>query len=98
MKKLLVTAFVAGSLVFGAGHAIAAPGNPNDGNPHNDHGQCTANFNGHKTGQEALSGQALQDMFDYCKGNIGGNPTQNGRYADCFTNTNNDSSDDCSDG
>ena len=48
MKKLLLAAATAALLTTGAGAAIAAPG-PN-GN--NDHGLCTAYFNGQKTGHD----------------------------------------------
>ncbi len=48
MKKLLAAVAAAGLLTAGAGLAQAAPG-PNG---HNDHGLCTAYFNGQKTGWE----------------------------------------------
>ena len=110
MKKRFAVATAA--LMFaglGAGVVQAAPG-PN-GN--NDHGICTAYFNGQKKGHEqgnspgpfgALEsehGPEVQDIFDWCsrvpKG-IGGNPDENGRFQDCFTNANNDTTDDCTDG
>jgi len=83
---MLMSALVAGSLVFGAGVAIADPG-PDKVNDHNQHGQCTAFFNGQKTGQDGLSGQDLQDFYDSCQGMIGGNPADNGRYPSCFTDS-----------
>jgi hypothetical protein len=99
VKKLLASAVVAASMFAGIGVAIASadPG-PDKVNDHNQHGQCTAFFNGQKKGQEGLAGQDLQDFYDSCRGMISGNPAENGRYADCFTDTNNDPSDDCSDG
>jgi hypothetical protein len=48
LKKLLIAAVAAGLMTTGANLAIAAPG-PN-GN--NDHGLCTAYFNGQKKGWE----------------------------------------------
>jgi hypothetical protein len=85
MRKLLITAVVAGSMVFGAGHAIGAPG-PDKTNGHNDHGQCTAFFNGQKKGQEELSVSDIQDFYNHCQDyGIGGNPADNGRYPQCFT-------------
>ena len=96
MRKMLITALLAGSMVFGAGHAIAAPGP--DNNPKNDHGQCTAFFNGQKKGNTELTPQQIQDFYNSCQGNIGGNPAENGRYPDCFTNSDNDPTNDCSDG
>jgi hypothetical protein len=108
MKKRLAVA--AAALMFtglGAGVVHAAPG-PNG---HNDHGLCTAYFNGQKKGHEqgnspgpfgALEDENdddIQSIFDYCNTvGIGGNPDENGRFTDCFTDTNNDSSDDCTDG
>jgi hypothetical protein len=97
MRKMLLSALVAGSLVFGAGVAIAAPG-PDKVNDHNKHGQCTAFFNGQKKGQEGLTGDALQAFYNDCQGMIGGNPADNGRYPECFTNSDDDTTNDCGDG
>jgi hypothetical protein len=110
MKKRIAVATA--TLMFaglGAGIVQAAPG-PNG---KNDHGICTAYFNGQKKGHEENNGPGpfgtlennhgddIEAIFDWCstvpKG-IGGNPDENGRFTDCFTDTNNDSSDDCSDG
>jgi hypothetical protein len=116
MKKRLL-ALVFASLTASSGLAVAqaAPG-PN-GN--NDHGICTAYFNGQKKGHEqgdapgpfaALEAMGdIQAIYDFCNavvgngnggGNdgIGGNPDENGRFTDCFTDTNDDPSDDCTDG
>ena len=46
MKKLLLSALVAGSMVAGAGVALAD--RPSD--PGKEHGHCTAFFNGQKNG------------------------------------------------
>jgi hypothetical protein len=108
MKKRLAVAATA--LMFaglGAGVVSAAPG-PNG---HNDHGLCTAYFNGQKTGHdkhgspgpfaalEDTYGPDIQDIYEYCNTvGIGGNPDENGRFTDCFTDANNDPSDDCTDG
>lgn len=118
MKKRLL-ALVFASLTASSGLAVAqaAPG-PN-GN--NDHGICTAYFNGQKKGHEEgngpgpfgaledANGDDLQAIFDFCnavEGNgngeggdgIGGNPDENGRFTECFTDSNDDPSDDCTDG
>ena len=109
MKKRLAVATAA--LMFaglGAGVVQAAPG-PN-GN--NDHGICTAYFNGQKKGHDkqdtapgpfaALESKGdTQAIYDFCSGvarGIGGNPGENGRFQDCFTDVGNDGEDECTDG
>jgi len=95
MRKLLITAVVAGSMVFGAGHAIAAPG-PDKDNGHNHRGQCTAFFNGQKKGNDSSSVD-VQQFYNDCQGDIMGQAADNGRYTQCFVdgNMNNDNTDDC---
>ena len=97
MRKLLASAVVAASVLGGVSVALADPG-PDKVNDHNQHGQCTAFFNGQKKGQEGLSGDALQNFYNDCQGLIGGNPAENGRYPECFTNSDDDSTNACSDG
>ena len=110
MKKRLAVA--AAALMFtglGAGVVHAAPG-PNG---HNDHGLCTAYFNGQKKGHDkngspgpfaALEEKGdTQAIYDYCSGlekGIGGNGDQNGRFTGCFNgDTDNDpNTPDCEDG
>ena len=109
MKKRLAVA--AAALMFaglGASVVQAAPG-PND---KNNHGLCTAYFNGQKEGHNkggkaspapfaALEGErTLQEIFDFCGGaeGIGGNPDENGRFTQCFTNSDDDDTNDCEDG
>jgi hypothetical protein len=110
MKKRLAVA--AATLMFaglGAGVVQAEPG-PNG---KNDHGICTAYFNGQKKGHEkngdpgpfaALEAdhEDLQAIYEYCNSlpkGIGGNPDENGRYTDCFDDSDNDpSTDSCTDG
>jgi hypothetical protein len=108
MKKRLAVATA--TLMFvglGAGIVQAAPG-PNG---RNDHGLCTAYFNGQKKGHdkngspgpfaalEDANDNDIQAIFDYCNTvGIGGNPDENGRFTDCWTDTNGDTSDDCTDG
>jgi hypothetical protein len=111
MKKRLAVASAA--LMFaglGAGVVHAAPG-PNG---HNDHGLCTAYFNGQKNGHSkeghsspgpfaALEQKGdTQAIYDYCSGlekGIGGNGDQNGRFTDCFDDSdNNPNTDSCTDG
>ena len=96
MKKLLASAVVAASMLGGISVALADPG-PDKVNDHNQHGQCTAFFNGQKKGQEGLSGDDLQNFYNDCSGLIGGNPENNGRYPQCFTDGDNSGSntDDC---
>ena len=94
MKKRLAVAATA--LMFaglGAGVVGASPGP----NTHNDHGLCTAYFNGQKKGHEGGSpgpfaaleaeyGPELQDIYDNCQlVGIGGNGDENGRFQECFT-------------
>lgn len=94
--------------------AQAAPG-PNG---KNNHGMCTAYFNGQKKGWDkngtpgpfaALqstaessesnksdtesSNEIAEDVFEYCDNgtNIGGNPSQNGRFANCYSTDASDS-------
>src|SRR5258705_7614681 len=76
MKKLLAAALVAGLGFGGATLAVASPG-PN-GN--NDHGLCTAYFNGQKNGW-AKNGtpppfQSLEDTAN-AQGNPNNSTTQN---------------------
>ncbi|MEY2420416.1 MAG: hypothetical protein QOI95_483 [Acidimicrobiaceae bacterium] len=129
MKKFLIAAVLATLVASGAGLGVSQAKSSNSGgnpgpNGSNEHGLCTAYFNGQKNGHDkngnpppfaALLVAAdstpddgnvatTQDVFNYCtdpatnpKG-IGGNPDENGRFTDCFTDTNNDSSDDCTDG
>ena len=101
MKKRLAVATAA--LMFaglGAGVVQAAPG-PNG---KNDHGICTAYFNGQKKGHEEGNGPGpfgaledtyaddLSDIFDYCNTvGIGGNPDENGRFTTCWTDDDGDS-------
>jgi|SRR6187399_3294497 len=110
MKKRLAVAAVA--LMFaglGVSAAQAAPG-PNG---HNDHGICTAYFNGQKKGHDKNGSPgpfaALEEMgdtqaiYDFCTGvakGIGGNPEENGRFPGCFNgDTDNDpNTSDCEDG
>jgi len=111
MKKRLAVA--AAALMFaglGAGVVGAAPG-PNG---HNDHGICTAYFNGQKKGHDkkdtapgpfaALEAMGdTQAIYDFCTGvekGIGGNPEENGRFPGCFNgDTDNDpNTSDCEDG
>ena len=96
MRKLIASAVIAASMLGGISVAIAAPG-PDD-NPKNDHGQCTAFFNGQKKGNEELTPEQIQDFYNSCKGNISGNPEDNGRYPECFTNSDSNPDNDCSDG
>ncbi len=110
MKKRIAVATA--TLMFaslGAGIVQAAPG-PNG---KNDHGLCTAYFNGQKSGHdkhgspgpfaalETQYGPAIQDIYDHCstipKG-IGGNPDENGRFPECFTNSDSDPENNCEDG
>jgi hypothetical protein len=123
----LATLFLLGG-AFGATAAKPQHAGGPGPNGNNDHGLCTAYFNGQKKGHEkngqpgpfaALTEHAedehpnnkdedpdndvtgTQAVFDYCSGvekGIGGNPDQNGRYTDCFTDENGDPSDDCTDG
>ncbi len=70
MRKLLASVMTAGLLVVGGGAAIAAPG-PNG---HNDHGLCTAYFNGQKNGWEKQGASpapfaALEQVADDGDGN-----------------------------
>ena len=96
MKKLLASAVVAASMLGGISVALADPG-PDKVNDHNQHGQCTAFFNGQKKGQEGLSGSALQSFYDQCDGMIGGGAEDgHGRYTSCFTDSG-DPGDSCSD-
>lgn len=111
MKKRIAAVALAASMLTGTGLGIAAAAPGPNGN--NDHGICTAYFNGQKKGHdrngspgpfaalEEANGGDIQAIYDFCtavdKG-IGGNPDENGRFTDCFTDTNEDSSDDCTDG
>ncbi|MEA3056734.1 MAG: hypothetical protein QOD30_2166 [Actinomycetota bacterium] len=83
MRKLMVSALVTASLLTGAGAALAAPHNASkDDNAKNDHGQCTAYFNGQKNGHPAQTDDQVEAMFDFCSGvvgGIGGNP-DHGRF------------------
>ena len=125
MKKLiglLVVVLMAGG---GAGAALAAPpeGKGPGPNGKNDHGLCTAYFNGQKKGHDggspgpfgALEDEAdksesgnddgettPQEVYDFCiavdKG-IGGNPGENGRFQECFEDSDDEGSEpdgDCS--
>ena len=97
-------------LVAGAFGAQAAK--PQEGDePRNTKGLCTAYFNGQKKGHEkgspgpfaALEEKgSLQDVYDYCSGlekGIGGNPDENGRFTDCFDDSDgNPDTESCSDG
>jgi hypothetical protein len=122
LRKTRLGAFTALLLVLGfTGSALAAkPDEPGPGpNGHNEHGLCTAYFNGQKKGHAdgspgpfaALEEKAdtsdddepatIQEIFNYCSGvekGIGGNPDENGRFTDCFTNSDSDSTNDCTDG
>jgi hypothetical protein len=56
MKKLLAVVMAAAGLLFvGAGFASAEPAEPGP-NGHNEHGLCTAYFNGQKNGHEEGDG------------------------------------------
>jgi hypothetical protein len=110
MKKRLAVA--AATLMFaglGAGVVQAEPG-PNG---KNDHGICTAYFNGQKKGHEQgnspgpfgaledANDDDIQAIFDFCTGvekGIGGNPDENGRFTDCFTDGDGEEGNDCTDG
>ena len=119
MRTRIVAMLTAGVLAGGfVGVAQAEPG-PN-GN--NDHGICTAYFNGQKSGHDQGNSPgpfgALEDMhdddiqaiFDFCSGvdgpgngsggdGIGGNPDENGRFTDCFDDSDgNPNTDSCTDG
>ena len=108
MKKRIAVAAMAASLFAGAGLGIASA-DPGD---KNDHGICTAYFNGQKKGHdkkdeapgpfaELEASGTLQEIYDDCSSlpkGIGGNPQDNGRFTDCWTDTNDDPSDDCTDG
>ena len=117
MRTRILALLVAGAMAGGyVGVAEAkspnAGGNPGP-NGHNDHGLCTAYFNGQKNGHEQgnspgpfgaledANGDDVQAIYDFCRaveGGIGGNPDENGRFTDCFTDANDDPSDDCTDG
>ena len=101
MKKRLAVA--ASALMFvglGAGVVAAAPDNAN-----NDHGICTAYFNGQKKGHtegsspgpfgalEDANDDDLASIFDSCGGpaGIGGNGDQNGRFTTCWVDDDGDS-------
>lgn len=83
MRKSIVAAVAALSLVAGAGAATAKSG-PQDDNPNNDKGQCTAFFNGQKKGQERPEDAVVEAIYDSCTGLIKGNPEENGRFPGCF--------------
>jgi hypothetical protein len=107
VKKRIAAATMAASLFVGAGLGIATA----DEGTKNDHGICTAYFNGQKSGHDKKAEPGpfaeleetgdIQAIYDYCSGlekGIGGSPDENGRFTDCFTDTNDDASDDCTDG
>jgi hypothetical protein len=130
LRKMILGALAALFLVGSAFGVQAAP--PEDKGPgpngNNDHGLCTAYFNGQKKGHDkngqpgpfaALTEHAeeqhpnnndddpnndvrgTQAVFDYCSGvekGIGGNPDENGRYTDCFTDDDGEAGNDCTDG
>ena len=96
---MFAAAIAALMLFAGAGTALSAP--KGDASPHNespdendknDHGQCTAFFNGKKKGHGTTVEQA-QAMYDACEDEIadglGGHP-EKGRFPQCFDD------DDCS--
>jgi len=127
-KKRVFALMFAGLMVGGVGTAGAKHNddhNPGPGpNGNNDHGLCTAYFNGQKNGHQQGSSPgpfgALEDahdddiqaIYEWCLAvvgpaengpgggddGIGGNPEENGRFTDCFTDANNNPSDDCTDG
>lgn len=75
----------------GAATAIAEPGKAgthdpgaDDSNPNNDHGRCTAFFNGQKKGHTSPTDEVLQAIYDACQDeNIQGRPDK-GRFPECF--------------
>ena len=98
----------AGLLLGGVTVAQAQPG-PNG---KNDKGLCTAYFNGQKKGHEQGNSPGpfgvLEDdnnddidaIFNFCSGvdkGIGGNPEDNGRFPDCFTDDDGEPGNDCTD-
>jgi hypothetical protein len=107
LKKFLIAAVLATLVASGAGLGVSQAKSDNGKagpNGSNEHGLCTAYFNGQKKGNSdnappfvALAEAAdtsddeqpatTQEMYTYCTGvdkGIGGNPTQSGRFADCF--------------
>lgn len=109
MKKRIAAVVLAACTLTGAGLSIAAAAPGPNGN--NDHGICTAYFNGQKKGHDRNGSPGpfaaleetgdIQAIYEFCSGvekGIGGNPEENGRFTDCFTDTNDDPDDDCTDG
>ena len=85
MRKTIAAAAAALMLLAGAGTALANPSHDprGDDNPHNDHGQCTAFFNGQKNGHPTFTDDEVEAIYDFCTGvtTIGGQP-DHGRF-DC---------------
>lgn len=114
MRKLFASALVAATIAGGVGVAQAAkpdqPGKEHGQCTAAFNGQKNGWGEGHPPGFNDLYDAAdtagngdgstsVQELYDYCVAyGIGGQPDQNGRYTDCFTDTNNNPSDDCTDG
>jgi hypothetical protein len=86
LRKTIAAAAAALMLLAGAGTALANPSHDprGDDNTHNDHGQCTAFFNGQKNGHPAFTDDDVEAIYDFCSGvvgGIGGQPSH-GRF-DC---------------
>jgi hypothetical protein len=93
LRKLIVSALVATSLIGGVG--VAQADRPAD--PGREFGQCTAFFNGQKKGHEENTMEEVQAMYDDCQAyGIGGNPTH-GRYPECFDGDSDGDGDTCDD-
>jgi len=83
LRKTIAAAAAAFMLFAGAGVALANPSHDprSDDNPNNDHGQCTAFFNGQKNGHPSFTDDDVEAIYDGCGALIGGNP-DHGRF-DC---------------
>jgi hypothetical protein len=77
-------------------------------NGKNNHGLCTAYFNGQKKGHtkhgspppfaalEAAAEEAEMSIYEYCSQfGIGGNPGHNGRFPECFDDDDSTGNDAC---
>jgi hypothetical protein len=95
LRKMIAAGFTALFLASGAGAAVASHTDDRDEHKPQDHGLCTAFFNGNKNGWEKNgTPPPFQDLMDraddgnddttndvetYCGTLIGGNPGPNGQ-------------------
>jgi len=99
MRTRVLALLMAGALAGGY-VGVAQAAKPEDAGPgpngNNNHGLCTAYFNGQKNGHdngsprpfaalEAAAETAEMTMYEYCSQfDIKGNPGENGRFVECF--------------